>query len=146
MKSSDALKEFERFLKSRGANVDTLSVRDGIDAMIDFYQTVRADDCAVDNDGDMLLLQWGTYDWGQGPRFELGVTRQFIRDGGEDEDIWQLSLKFLFEPNAIESGNRWCASPAELDEFVTFVRTHASQAVAPGARPLGVEVSFEEAG
>jgi hypothetical protein len=33
MKSADALSEFKRFLQARGANVDTLSVADRIDAM-----------------------------------------------------------------------------------------------------------------
>jgi hypothetical protein len=45
MKSADALQEFERFLKSRGMSVDTLSARDGINAMIEFYRNTRADDC-----------------------------------------------------------------------------------------------------
>ncbi len=146
MKSADALHEFERFLEARGASIGNLSVRDGIDAMIHFYRTVRADDCSLESHGEMLLFQWGTYDWGQGPRFGLGIARQFIRAGGEDEDIWQLSLTFLFAPNPLERGHRWCASPAELNEFVTFVGMHAALAVVTGAAPLGVELDFEEAG
>jgi len=143
MKSADALHEFERFLKSRGASVNSVSVPDGIDAMIEFYRDTRADDCALDSDGDMLLFQWGTYDWGDGPRFEVEITRQFIRDGGEDEDIWQLSLTFVCSPTAIASGNRWCAMPSDLSEFAKFVRSHSAYVASV---PLQVELNFEPAG
>ena len=50
MKSPDALEEFERFLKSRGPSLETLSVRDGFDTMIEFYRNTRADDCSIDDD------------------------------------------------------------------------------------------------
>jgi hypothetical protein len=35
--------------------------------MIEFYVDVRADDVRLDDDGDMFLFQWGTWDWGDGP-------------------------------------------------------------------------------
>jgi hypothetical protein len=145
MKSHDALHQLERLLAARGMRVDTLSVTDGIEAMLEFYRSVRADDCALEDGGDMLLLQWGTYDWGEGARFELNLTRQVIPIGGEDEDIWQLQLTFRFDPSAIASGNRWCATPAELDDFTRFARSHAAAAKAYG--PLhSVALVFEQAG
>jgi hypothetical protein len=143
MKSPDALQELERMLKSRGASVDKLSVRDGVDAMLEFYRTTRVDDCAIDSDGDMLLFQWGTYDRGQGARFELDITRQFIPEGADDDDIWQLSLTFVFPPNEIASGNRWCTTPDELDELATFVRSNAAYLAATQLTPKGVELDFE---
>lgn len=146
MKSGDAMHEFERLLHARGASIDKLSVCDGVDAMIEFYRTIRADDCAIESDGDMLLFQWGTYDWGHGDRFELDLTRQLIRDGAEDDDIWQLSLTFVFPPNPITNGNRWCASPDGLDEFANFVRTHAAYVSASQSTPVRVELDFEATG
>lgn len=146
MKSGDALDEFKRVLATRGTSVANVSVRDGVDAMLAFYWTTRADDCSVDNDGDMLLPQWGTYDRGKGRRFELDITRQFIRAGGEDEAIWQLSLTFVFPPNALPSGNRWCRSPADVDDFAAFVRSHPAVAAASQAPPAKVELDFECAG
>ena len=87
MKSKDAKKEFERHLAQRRARVAELTPAHGIDAMLSFYRDVRAADCNGSDQGDMLLYEWGVYDWGQGPRFELGLTRQLIKDGAEDEDI-----------------------------------------------------------
>ncbi|MEO8552168.1 MAG: hypothetical protein ABI678_19455, partial [Kofleriaceae bacterium] len=116
MTSGDALGEFERLLAARGLAVATLSLRDGIAAMLDFYRTVRADDCVIADDGDMLLFQWNPN--------ELDLTRQFIRTGGEDDDIWQLSLTFVLPPSALASGHRWCATPAELPELSAFIDAH----------------------
>jgi hypothetical protein len=48
--------------------------------------------------------------------------------------------------DAMKSGNRWCSSPSELDEFVTFVASHAVQSAVAGARLVGVELDLEEAG
>jgi hypothetical protein len=146
MNSRNALHELDRLLGARELSVDKLSVSDGIDAMLDFYRSTRADDCSLDADGDMLLFQWGTYDWGQGERFELDLTRQLTPNGGEDEDIWQLSLTFMFPPNAIVAGDRWCATPADLAEFARFVRSHAAYAAAVQATPVRIELDFESAG
>lgn len=146
MRSRDALQELNRLLEARGTTVAQLSVDDGIDAMLEFYRSTRADDCEVDNDGDMLLFQWGTYDRGTGLSFELDITRQFIRGDSEDEDIWQLSLTFVFPPNPIARGDHWCHAPDVVDDFATFVRSHAAYAAAARARPLRVELDFECAG
>lgn len=146
MMSADALSEFTRQLTARGATAEVVSVRDGIDAMLDFYRSTRADDCSFESDGDALLFQWGTYDWGQGSQFELDITRQFIRGSGEDDDIWQLSLTFFFPANAIKNGDRWCNGVAALDDFASFVRSHAAYALAVSAVPLRVELDFECAG
>jgi hypothetical protein len=143
MRSQDAREERERLLAVRGLAVAGLSVRDGIEAMLDFYRTVRADDCVIADDGDMLLFQWGTYEAGNVAEFHVDLTRQFIRAGGEDDDIWQLSLTFGFAPAAIASGDRWCATPGELAAFAAFVRSHPSWAM---PAPIGVKLAFEPVG
>ena len=146
MKSGDALREFTTLLEARGTSAEALSVRDGIDAMLDFYRSTRADDCSFESDGDSLLFQWGTYDWGQGARFELDITRQFIPADGEDEDIFQLSLTFFFPANDIKNGDRWCNRLRDVDDFASFVTSHAAYAAALPAPPLRVELDFECAG
>ncbi len=138
--AENALQEFERFLSRRGLAVATLSVASGSAAMLDFYREHRPAECAQMPDGDMLLFQWGTYDWGEGEHFQLDLTRQLIvSDEAEDEDIWQLSLTFLFEPvddlRALGAGNAWCDSVQALPKFRTDVSRSAALA-ACSARPL----------
>jgi hypothetical protein len=148
VKSDDALGAFNRLLKARNTSAAMVSVADGMEAMFELYRSTRADDCSLERDGDMLLFQWGTYDWGQGRHFELDITRQFIRDSSDDDDddIWQLSLTFLFTPNELKAGNRWCRTPDELEEFAQFVRSHAAFAVAAEATRVRVDLGFHCAG
>jgi hypothetical protein len=138
--AENALQEFEAFLSRRGLAVATLSVGSGSAAMLDFYQDHRPAECAQISDGDMLLFQWGTYDWEQGEHFQLDLTRQLIlSDDAEDEDIWQLSLTFLFEPadelRALDAGNAWCDTVQALPQFRADVSGSAAFAACCG-RPL----------
>ena len=104
---------FHEFARQAGIALDSSPPSVGIQAMLGFYQDRRVDGCDPTGDGDMLLFQWGTYDWGEGERFELDLTRQVILPDEEDDDaIWQLHLTYRFPTSpklaSLESGNRWC--------------------------------------
>lgn len=109
----------------------------GIESMLAFYRSSRVRGCDLESQGDMLLFQWGTYDWGDGERFEINVTRQLISVGRAawllramrietDPEFRQLSLTYRFEPEEplrdLGSGSQWCDSPAGLAEFEEFIR------------------------
>ena len=137
--------ELERVIASRGATLETLPIHDGLAAMLELYKTVRVSDCTLDDDGDMLLFQWGTYDWGKGPYFEIDLTRQFAPDGGADDDIWQLSLTFLFWPTrSLVAGHRWCARPTELDDFARYMWSHPALALTDD--PVRIELDYNRTG
>lgn len=120
MKSREAKTRFLTRLKAAGTSLSEQTPKSGIDAMLAFYTEERAADCDPDDDGDMLLLEWGTYDWGDGPAFELGITRQFMDE--EDDEPRQLKLKFRSTVAKIsEEGNRWCESPDAIPQFRVFV-------------------------
>jgi hypothetical protein len=118
--------------------------------MFSFYRDVRADGCRLESDGDMLLFQWGTYDWGKGEQFELDITRQLIPGPGEDEDIWQLHLTFRFASEEIlraqGAGDRWCHSPAELEGFAALVRATPAYAAVMRRSDGIADVAYECAG
>jgi hypothetical protein len=147
MRAKKAKREFERYLKRRNTKLAEMRPSAGLDAMLGFYRDIRADDCDIDQDGDMLLFQWGTYDWGQGEHFSFDITRQLIVGPGEDEDFWQLSLTFEFPPDdtlrAVESGNRWCASPEQLEEFAAFVRSTAAYIAVANRNDANIVLDYE---
>jgi hypothetical protein len=150
MKSKKALEEFEQYLHGAGDVRVPRVPRLGIERMAAFYRDVRADDVDAESNGDMLLFQWGTYDWGSGLMFEVDITRQLIRGDGEDDDIWQLHLTYRFPPSeplsAIGEGNRWCAEPSDLPSFEEFMMTHPALA-AVGSRDDGqAHLDYECAG
>src|ERR1700689_2982845 len=112
MTPSTSVNAFEEFVENRDGALPALTVRAGIAEMLFFYESVSPTGCGNEN-GDMLLFQWGTYNWGDGTQFEINITRQFIESTAEDDDtISKLKLKFKFPPNkdtsALGKGNRWC--------------------------------------
>ncbi|MBN2583729.1 MAG: hypothetical protein JXL80_11740 [Planctomycetes bacterium] len=118
--SEDAL--VERLERRRNRTVsDTLQV------MFDFYAQVRFDDYVANESGDMLLYQWGTYDWGKGEHFELDLTRQFILP--DEDEPFQLSMTLIFEPTDerlnLGRGSQWCVSVDGLHRFRDLVHQSA---------------------
>jgi len=80
-----------------GTTIAALTPANSITQILEFYKQIRADNCSINEDGDMLLYQWGTYNWGEGAYFQWDITRQFIETGFEGDDgMSQLSLCFYF--------------------------------------------------
>ncbi len=149
--AENAQQEFEAFLSRRGLAVATLDVAGGSAAMLDFYRDHRPAEGVQIPDGDMLLFQWGTYDWGQGEHFQLDLTRQLIHsDEAEDEDIWQLSLTFLFDPTdelkALDAGNAWCDAVQALPKFRADVIGSAAFAACSARSHLRATLRYDCAG
>jgi hypothetical protein len=99
----------------------------------------------------VLLFQWGTYDWGDGPSFRYDITRQLIDETDPDDDgaLWQLSVTAHYAEAlgaSVGSGNRWCPSPDELPAFTTFIGDCPATELVGNQRPVRVEVRYEQAG
>ena len=158
--------ELEERIKQSGAAINTLTPSKGVRLMLDLYKAIRAENCELDDDGDMLLFQWGTYDWGKGPSFQFDITRQFtVSHSEEDEEeyeeeydeefeedaaVFQLSLKFHFvastEFDALKSGNHWCRTPAELPGFEAIIFDSDAYRAVQASRPSKVTVDYGVAG
>lgn len=142
MKSSDS----EDVLKKRlGQPVDTITPRHAVNAMFEFYAEQRADDVVIDEDGDMLLYEWGVYGFTGPESFQFDITRQFIVTG-EDEP-YQLHLTLHFAPTdalrQFKNGNEWCHSPDGLPAFRQFVESSAPFGALADAKPSRVELYFD---
>jgi len=117
-------------------------------ALFDLYKTIRLDDTSLDEDGDMLLFQWGSYDWGHGLNFELDLTRQSIPFGLEDPPIQQLHCTYRYDPaqiGEISAGNKWCHQPSELSEFRSFVLGSEAMRCVSGKAHIAFEILSEDA-
>jgi hypothetical protein len=138
MQASTVLHTFQDFLAAAGLSLDTLTPLQATETMIRFYKQIRTDECDIDSDADMLLFQWGVYNWEAGEFFEYNITRQLIYsetvppdptipddEESEEEIFGQLSLTLKSAPTpelrAITPGNRWCHDLTELSEFARFI-------------------------
>jgi hypothetical protein len=151
MDSRDAEVRFREFAAGRGSMIENLSASEAVDLMAAFYRDVRADDCDLDADGDMLLFEWGVYEGLHGETFMYDITRQLVPEPVGDEEphdfIGQLSLALEFPSSGavgeITAGNRWCYRPAELDDFLAFVQECEATAAVEGLVPAGISVIYE---
>ena len=121
MKPSDSAEALDSHLQ-RAGGLESASLGELILAVIQFYTACPASGLSEDASSDMLLFQYGCYDWGDGEMFEVDLTRQFIVADEEDDDaISQLHFTAYFEPDdelrAVGSHNRWCMSHDEVAEF-----------------------------
>jgi hypothetical protein len=151
MKPKDAAIELMKYLLECGLDGDSWSVERGMPPMLALYRDQRVDGCKFESDADMLLYQWGVYNWGQGEFFQLDITRQLCLDSSsDDEDIWQLGITFKFNPTpplrALGKGNRWCHDLDELEEFERFIRASEVYKALATAVPAKVDIRYECAG
>jgi hypothetical protein len=152
VEAANALATFERFLAARGTATRSLDASSAVDAMIDFYVTVRAGDVDLADSGDTLLFQYGTYDWSGEESFEYDITRQFIitEVTDDDEAFLQLSLTLHYEPaeeaRLLESGNEWCEGRDGVSAFRDAIRTNPATAYALHSTPTRIELDIDRAG
>ena len=150
MKPRAAKKHFLQMLKPKAKRLSLLTPANGIALMIDFYVAERAEGCDLQLDGDMLLYQWGCYDWGDGEFFDFNITRQFISEAGDDDDIRQLRLTFKYEPTTdmrkAKDGNHWCKLPKDAAAFRKFVDSSQAMKAIAEAEPISVSLEFVRAG
>jgi hypothetical protein len=153
--SADTLVAFRQRV---GVQVERMPLPVGFETLIRFYQECRAADALpVEEGGDMLLFQWGTYDWGQGESFEINLTRQIIFpadeadnvSGDDDPEIWQLRLTYYFSPQdalrTLGEGNQWCERPNDLPSFRATVLSSPHVALAAKYDSKHVELLWESA-
>lgn len=94
----------------------------------------------------MLLFQWGTYYRAHNDWFDLDLTRQFIV--ASNDELFQLHLTARFDPTdelrGLGTGNFWCHSPAELDNFRAAIAASAAYAALRHRVPRSWLVEYEQ--
>jgi hypothetical protein len=122
MKSGEARARLESLLRDARVDLERPSADDvGLTWRV-FAQFAAepVEDC--EQDGDLLLAQFGTCAWDDAEDFELDLTRQFsfVDASGEYDHMAQLNCTFVFEAtdelHGAGSGSVWSGSKP-LAEF-----------------------------
>lgn len=147
MPPSDSAPALQRFLAEHRIDIGIATLAEFVGALVDFYQKVAFSGLAPIAEADMLLFQFGIYDWGHGEYFEFDITRQFIVDDEEDDDaISQLHCTARYEPSvllrAVGRGDRWCKSRDGLAEFKSHIEASPAYLAALPLSAKGTQITW----
>ncbi|GAA0454962.1 hypothetical protein Aca07nite_68640 [Actinoplanes capillaceus] len=97
----------------------TANVRATVETFRQFAMLPTEDAAPLEEDGDAVLAEFGTYGFRGGREFSAGLTRQFAEVGDEGA-MWQVGCTFYWAPQAatdiLASGHLWSFGRA-LDDF-----------------------------
>lgn len=138
---SQAAEAFQHYLSSGEHALAALTPLEAFECFFRFYAHRRAEGVDLSADGDQLVLQWGSYDWGEGRRFEVALARQLLPADAGAGPPHRLELGYAFTPtpalDALGAGSRWCPGPDEVSAFAEWVRAH------PALRAVGMRSDGE---
>ena len=113
------------------------------------FAAITVDDAgSVEEDGDGLLAQFGTYSFRGRREFSADLTRQLIAGDHPDATMWQLSCTFHWQPtprtDELGSGQLWSFGKSTA-RFLDEVRALPgwAWALATPARPAELAISLE---
>ncbi|MEV7606069.1 hypothetical protein AB0N65_11575 [Paenarthrobacter sp. NPDC089322] len=149
------IREAKDRLEQMLANIDVVEGSNTVSlgAVMKAFQSfaaVSASDCApVDEDGDGILAQFGTYGLRGTQEFSVNLSRQFI-ETGDDGSIWQLSCTFYWDPTpdttALGSGSLWSFDTSPEDFFRDAALLAGWKwALGTNQRPISLDVTFDMA-
>ncbi|MGN8554026.1 UNVERIFIED_CONTAM: hypothetical protein OHV15_15715 [Microbacterium sp. SLM126] len=120
MITSDSLDSLRARAECQHVDIESLDARGAMDLVLDWYSAVRSEDAyPLEDDGDGVLIQWGTLDFETPQTFQFDVARQLIcadDEEPEEDAIWQLHLTLHYEADDATSevaGDLWVFDPAE---------------------------------
>ena len=116
----------EQIVKSHSTS-DIINPLTAVASILEFYENYKAAAEIINPDDDMLLFQYGTYDWGgKGRQFELNLTRQII--DANDEEYYQVKLTLYYKAadiGEIENYNLWSIDTESIKTWEeTIVETN----------------------
>ncbi|MGW0637661.1 hypothetical protein [Nocardia salmonicida] len=149
MRAPDLENGFLRYLGNHGRALDNLDAITAIGSMTMFYAYHRVADVDLDDDGDMLLFQWGIYGSDQ-QVFVYDITRQVITGSGDDDGISQLSPTLHYPITAtsqsLGNGSGWCPHLEQAETFLALIAYHPATTHVGSTHPYRTQVTFDHAG
>lgn len=122
-----------------------LDIKQLIKLVLHLYKTCRVDNTDLEEEGDMLIFQWGSHHLNENDYFTIDITRQIIYKS--DEDIMQqLEVIFKYPANlftpTFSADNQWCAAPNEVNDFEGFIEQNNAFKWAIKNKPLAVGINL----
>lgn len=149
MRPSNSLQRLHSFLSAHGLAASGVLAPQLVEMAILFFREVYSAGLDSNPSSDMLLYQWGVFNFGQGEHFQFGITRQFIEVGsGGDHGMSQLSFVAYYAPTPelrkIRVSNRWCESRQEVKNFHAYILASEAYAAVKTQQPVFVKVAWNK--
>jgi hypothetical protein len=113
--------QLEEYLKREIEQIE--NAKQAVDRFIYFFENYKLNIELDDVEDDMLLFQYGHYDWnGNGEQFEFNLTRQFAIP--DEDEFLQLSLTLYYSAASIEklkSFNSWSVDFDTIEEWKLMI-------------------------
>lgn len=109
---SFAEKAFLRILDSHARSLESITVDEGVTAMVEFYREHRAQHSSIGDRGDGLLLRWSPT--------RVDVSRRLQRAGDPANPVMLLRLRFAVSSGISARGQRTIWDPARAMELPSF--------------------------
>jgi hypothetical protein len=121
-----------------------------LELIIEFFKNYQITD--VDTmipDNDMLLFEYGTYDWhdGKGKNFTFAITRQFYVENEMSDGFSQFRVVLYFnseEFKQIKALNKWSIDFENIDDWKIYVSNTDGFKRAEDRIPKSFEVFLTE--
>ena len=138
-------KEYQDRLKSQIDSGEILNTDKLIELSLSLFHELKVKGIPFeeDNESDMLLFQYGKYDWENEHFFTFDITRQFIK-AGEDEEPYQLSMTLYFEPIECKSYNCWSVDFKDLEKWVENIQQTEGYKLAKKLTCRKFEMGFDQ--
>ena len=113
----------DKALKSQIVKINNCD--DAIEQFLNFYRKFKTKPELEYKEEDMLLFQYGIYDWhdGNGKEFNFNLTRQF--EIPNEDEFLQLSLTLFYPSNQIgeiKSYNTWSTDRDSLVDWEKLIK------------------------
>jgi len=138
----------QRILDALGEE-DILDAESLVELAIELFRQIKVEGISEseNSDYDMLLFQYGVWNWGDefGKHFSLDITRQFIKP--EDDEPYQLHFQLIYDPEDFEgmrSYNCWSMEFSGAEEFARHIKSTEGFEKAGKVKTKAYELLFEQ--
>ena len=106
----------------------SLSAKNIVALTTNLFQELKVEGISdsEDTESDMLLFQYGIYDWGNewGEHFSFDITRQLY--DFEEGEPYQLNVTLVYEPKIFEGLEKyscWSSDYTNIEDFTVHILT-----------------------
>ena len=139
----DSKNALEQIVKSHITD-NNITPESALISILEFYRTYKTDVEDENVDDDMLLFQYGAYDWdGSGGRFEFNLTRQIVDP--DDEEYYQVRLTLYYKTadiGEIESYNLWSIDKPTIENWKKVITDTEGFKRAEKVKPFDYKVEL----